>query len=305
MAEFRWNVQPYSMMSEMIENYTQVVISATRNKAEQRAAEAREWMFNNAPWQDRSDVMRAAAVKRGVIVPARSARESLSVTPVVNGNAEKHYQGLVSKARKSDEKLLRDINRQRGVKNRVENRPPSRQLQPRTSLYKKQSQLAGIEQRIRAFRGPIVELRFSHGEDIWYAIWLEVAHGGRFSIIDRAIAHWGDILMRDIKQIANLQQFSIELGPTQTPEEMFESHVAMMRRLGDYELWSPERQARQRANRIRWRKYKQERETYLREHEAGLRRAEEREEAERQRRREREFLSQTGGILSFSKNRGR
>ena len=50
----------------------------------------------------------------------------------------------------------------------------------------------------------IARLVFAHGADIPYAIWLELAHQGRYAIIAPAIDYWGPILMRDVQGLINL-----------------------------------------------------------------------------------------------------
>lgn len=52
--------------------------------------------------------------------------------------------------------------------------------------------------------GVLTELVFSHGEDVPYAVWLEIAHAGQYAIIAPAIDYWGPKLMQDIQRIVNL-----------------------------------------------------------------------------------------------------
>lgn len=313
MAEFRWNVQPYQFLSELTNNYTRVVIGATRSKGLERAAEAEEWMKNNAPWRDRSEFLRSrirqayAEGRTEVEVPARHAREALSVTPVEDPNTKRHYDALVEQAKKADIELLKATNIAREAAN--VGRSPSKMLKPLEKLPKSRSRAATIEREIRVLRGPIMELRFSHGKDIWYARWLEIAHGGRWGIISRAVGHWGEILNRDIQRIANLVQFNITSSEELiTEEQRFAEHVEAKNRFyaesgsaRQYEPWSEEQAMRVRESRRRYARAKRAE----REMAAAQIRAMEtvnRLEAEEARRK---FASQTGGFYNPNKGKRR
>lgn len=63
---------------------------------------------------------------------------------------------------------------------------------------------AGLHVQVKESPGVLAELIFSHGENVPYAIWLEVANQGRFGIISKAIDHYGPIFMRDMQRIMNL-----------------------------------------------------------------------------------------------------
>lgn len=63
---------------------------------------------------------------------------------------------------------------------------------------------AGLHVDVLESPGVLAELVFAHGEDVPYAVWLEIANGGRYAIIAPAIDYWGPILMRDIQRIVNL-----------------------------------------------------------------------------------------------------
>lgn len=48
----------------------------------------------------------------------------------------------------------------------------------------------------------IGSIRLAHG--VPYGLWLEIAHGGRWAIITKAIDHWGPIVWKDMQRMMNL-----------------------------------------------------------------------------------------------------
>jgi hypothetical protein len=63
---------------------------------------------------------------------------------------------------------------------------------------------AGLHVDVLESPGVLAELVFSHGENVPYAVWLEIANGGRYAIIAPAIDYWGPRLMQDVQRIVNL-----------------------------------------------------------------------------------------------------
>lgn len=63
---------------------------------------------------------------------------------------------------------------------------------------------AGLHVDVNEAPAVLAELVFSHGEDVPYAVWLELAHGGKYAIIAPAIDYWGPRLMQDVQRIVNL-----------------------------------------------------------------------------------------------------
>jgi hypothetical protein len=59
---------------------------------------------------------------------------------------------------------------------------------------------AGLNARVEG-DGGIGTIVLSHGDDIPYAIWLEIANGGRFAIIAQAIDVFGAKLMDDLQKM--------------------------------------------------------------------------------------------------------
>lgn len=63
---------------------------------------------------------------------------------------------------------------------------------------------AGLSVKVEEAPGILAELIFSHDPDLDYTLWLEIANGGKYAIIAKAIDVWGPILMRDMQRIMNL-----------------------------------------------------------------------------------------------------
>lgn len=63
---------------------------------------------------------------------------------------------------------------------------------------------AGLHVDVNQAPAVLAELTFAHGEDVEYAVWLEIANGGRFAIIAPAVDYWGPRLMQDVQRIVNL-----------------------------------------------------------------------------------------------------
>lgn len=63
---------------------------------------------------------------------------------------------------------------------------------------------AGLHVDVLESPGVLAELVFAHSEGVPYAVWLEIAHGGRFAIIAPAIDYWGPRFMQDVQRIVNL-----------------------------------------------------------------------------------------------------
>lgn len=64
---------------------------------------------------------------------------------------------------------------------------------------------AGLHVDVLESPGVLAELVFSHGNDVPYGVWLELAHGGSYGIISKSIDYWGPRLMQDVQRIMNLQ----------------------------------------------------------------------------------------------------
>lgn len=62
----------------------------------------------------------------------------------------------------------------------------------------------GLHVDVMESPGVLVELVFSHDDNLDYPVWLEIANGGRFAIIAPAIDHFGPIFMADLQRIVNL-----------------------------------------------------------------------------------------------------
>ncbi len=293
-ADFKWKVQPYRFLTELKEEYTRTVLIATRASGERLAKEGEQWMKQNAPWRDRSEDERAREIETGWLSPSTPhAREGLFVKLVDDKEGRNAYQSALASAKNQDALQIDKINEQRKEeRNRrkrkaTENRDsviedgvvsyesarkafrkaqkrirtmPS--LRPISKLPKSRSAAAAVQRKERGFLTPLVEIRFSHGRDIPYAVWLEIAHGGRWGIISKAIGHFKPKLMAEIKKISTLVQYRDSLQmPVEgsSPEERFARHVANENRYRaqsgepEYKPWSAEEQASKRKNQARYR----------------------------------------------------
>ena len=244
-CSFQWNVQPYAKVSELANRYTQTIMSTTIYRAQSRATEAQAWMRSNAPWIDRTSIERRVARDYGQKFGERNARESLTVRANVNPNEVRKQEAARTKGIRADIKSLKteNINRE------------ARGLAPRAAVPRYRSAALEAGREIIRVNGPIVELKFEYKYDpaeynVPYAVWLEIAHGGRWGIISKAINHWSPILVNDLKQLANLKQSGYTFSEeTVGEEEIFQAYVAEENRVRDifgqptYEPFDPLRKA--------------------------------------------------------------
>lgn len=261
-----WNVQPYRWMSELDANYTKGVLIVTRKAAKETAKEMEQWMKANAPWRDRSEEERE---RRGVKTP--HARESLTAFVVYDPEDVKFEKSEIAEAMNRDFDVIAELNEnqklkrekaynrvrilrsegQRGAANRLKrNISTQRQYQyyNRKNLPKKYSHVATIEKWLKGQVAPFVEIHIQYDRDVTYARWLELAHGGRFSIIGRTMQQFFPKFMARVRSNMNLVQFrdTWQLDEPVSPEERFAEHVRMannyLRGEGrpDYRPWSPE-----------------------------------------------------------------
>lgn len=219
-----WNVQPYRLLSELRQEYTQFTLATSRTEAEKLAGEAQEWMRENAPWKDRTQEERDKARSRKGFP---SARSQLRVRVLYDAQEQAAYKAGFSQAARQDSQTIERVNREmysRALQNLVTEKGalgvPRTQTQRKafvkqyegqtiSRLPKSQSAMHAFQQQWRKTRIPFVELRFEHGREdvIPYGIWLEIAHQGRYNIIKRSLDHWGPILMRRLQPLVNLKQF--------------------------------------------------------------------------------------------------
>lgn len=199
---FEWSDQPYRWLYEKRDNYTQAIIGTTRYHAIQVREEGEAWMKEHAPWKDKNiyegDRLRFRA---------GNAREHLAV--------ELRFTGEVSK-----ELAMRLEVGQAAARYEAPRGGKRAAVAART---------AEITKAFVAKQELIVELLFRHGseKEVPYAIWLEVAHGGRYGIISRATEYWGRKMLGRIHSFMNLKQFRKEVGVQPvTHAEAFKEYMA-------------------------------------------------------------------------------
>jgi hypothetical protein len=85
-----------------------------------------------------------------------------------------------------------------------------------------------FDKEYRSQRMPVVSLTFGYGKNVPYAVFLEIANGGRYAIIGPATERYADKFFNDVRRIANLKQFRdrIIFGEQTTPEQRFEEYTA-------------------------------------------------------------------------------
>lgn len=100
---------------------------------------------------------------------------------------------------------------------------------PIRKLQESESNVPAFEKAFKKDLRLIGNIKFHYNKYRKYAIWLEVANGGRFGIINRALQYWSAKLHQDIKTISNLKQFSITIGHdvthASTQSEQFEEYA--------------------------------------------------------------------------------
>lgn len=229
-----WDVQPYAEVTKLVQNYTNAQVIGTRRHVAKVAEEATEWMRKNAPWKDRPEDVRQAirdrrkrlgdpeTIGRGPskikFVPDLHAREALVARALDPYSARRARDKLRSNLKAADRATLRSDNERR--------ESAGRKLL--TSVPKSRSALASFESQIDPYIGPIAQLEFTYDEDagIWYAIWLEIAKGQRYSIIGKAVQHWQPKLEARLRSNMNLVQYQgITFGETTSQSEIFQQHV--------------------------------------------------------------------------------
>lgn len=262
---FQWSVQPYRFLYELRDRYTQTVIAAGRKKAYEHAEQAEEWMKQHAPWTDRTEEEREQeALKDPHRVPyPLGARAGLRVRVIeVEGESTAFKKGMDA-AKKADRLALGQVNATRkntlhdiGIRTRsaVKSGEISRQQGSEiytaakakyarlTRLPASRSAVSQFQKQFFSQRTPILAIRFSHHPRVWYAIWLEIAKGGRWGIISKAQEHWGKKFFAEVRRIANLKQYRerIAYGPAPSPKQEFDEYVALQSAKNNkpYEQWS-------------------------------------------------------------------
>lgn len=237
----------------------------TRNKSAQMAKDATAWMRSNAPWQDITQ--RARKGLRAFVIPADSMQSDT-------------FKDEMARARNADDMLMDELNtvirqhRQAAYLKVVNLRHQGKmaeakqfrkkvrkqkQYRTRSRVPVGKSMVSKLNRKKAGFLTPLVDVKFTHNARLPNVVWLEIAHGGRYGIISKAIEYWSPKFMTEVKRIANLKQYrdQLVLGEvsTQTAEEAFERHVAAQtldRSFDDrspYQPWSRERRIRRKVRR--------------------------------------------------------
>jgi len=235
MTGFEWDVQPYRWLDEMRNAYTETVIATTKYMMDEQAAEATQWMRQNAVWTDRDPRTRVRQDGRN----HQSARKGLvAEVQYTEKETDAHTFGL-NVAKNLDAHLLNKINAQRKKDSDARDKQSQEKANdkalsiahrrglsadevkpvhikssyiPVSKLQSSESHIPAFERQFRKDFRLIGTVKFHYNKYRTYAIWLEVAHGGRFGIISRALQYWGAKMKTEIKRIANLKQFQKQLS---------------------------------------------------------------------------------------------
>lgn len=291
---FKWNVQPYQLKKDIVNEYANAVIVATRKTALKEVKGMEDWMKQNAPWTDRTEEEREKAGVPESGVPARvglyayvddfsdsehqEARKAYIKEAETRADAVRQgrllealeakkrkisagYEPDFDKALESWRKQGLDIEQQIGLRetqaSAIRNLDKVTLTQGEMNKVKRprvdKSGLKDIDAQFRGQRLPIVALKAGYSKNTSYAVWLEIANGGRYSILDRAMQKYADRLFNQVISIANLKQFrdKIAFGDVLTSEQRFEKHAAAYEaRTGRaYEPWQSTRKKRREGRR--------------------------------------------------------
>lgn len=231
MTGFEWDVQPYRWLEDMRNNYTETVIATTKYKMGEQSKEATAWMQQNAVWTDRTPDERTRQDGRN----HQSARKGLKAdVEYTEKERDIARLGLI-KAKNLDLLLLNKINAQRKQEAEASDKKKIERMEenyarlaygrgitkgddetrfrvkssyiPISKLQPSQSHLPEFSRQFHKDFRLIGTIKFHYNKYRTYAIWLEVANGGRFGIISRALQYWSAKMNTEIKRIANLKQF--------------------------------------------------------------------------------------------------
>lgn len=226
-----WNEQPYQLISELEQRYTQVLMSGTTRMLNQLAPEIETWMKQESIWQDQTGQARGSLQARVIQGPQTMSNPK--------------YERGMAVAEQRDVKELSKINLGRKSGLTWGSRQPLMQVPRGKSSVAAFQGKFGHLQTIPAKPALIGTIRLGYGDepgDVEHAIWLEIAKQGRYAIIARAIDYWGHKLSQRLKQVAHLVQFeeaSLSYGDIVSPEQQFKDYVAAQERFGGAGSYKP------------------------------------------------------------------
>lgn len=294
---FQWSQEPYRWLYQVAEHYTSAVITAGRKKAYEHAKEAEDWMKANAPWTDRTEIERQIASyadqrlkrKRHSVPMPFGARKGLTARVTSEAKANSDYERGLRQAKAAEaalhsaradqraktiqglsETILSRVGTGEGKITQSRANNLIRDLKanyPLVHISKRESPVAQFEKAWRSDQIPVVEVTFRHHPRIWYARYLELANGGRYSIIDKTVDRYARKFFAEVKRLANLKQYRdrIAMGPEVSSGQVF-AGVAGEESADTgraYEPWSEAKRQR-RSERRKYYDYDKAREWYLR-----------------------------------------
>lgn len=199
LSDIQWNVNPYKYLEQLRDAYQVAVVSAVRKGAYELAPEIETWMKENAPWHDRPEAQRVKE-NRGHHPHARATLKAEVIEPLTDLEVGIR-EGELTRARTKDIAALKNLNEQRKLQNRI----------PLKSLPKNVSSVAAVTAAWKKKDPQVYKIRmyYSNPEAVPYGIWLEIAHGGRYNILARATAYWGQKFENKIRSYANLRNIGV------------------------------------------------------------------------------------------------
>lgn len=211
---YRWNIpdQRY-FLQDLREAFTQQVLSAAAGQANALAEEATQWMRQNASWNDVDVWVKS---QRGGPKKRRGPNDREDYRFFPAGNARRHLVAEVTRFTKEEMKWRTALDRQAAMENtealESENRARARAGKKPLQRLQKKWLKPGAPEDKRLF----LTITLKHGDEnvVPYAIWLEIAHQGRYSILDKATYMFADKFANSIKRLRNLKQFQGANLPT-------------------------------------------------------------------------------------------
>jgi hypothetical protein len=212
-AAFTWQL-PEGMhaIEDLRILYTNASFQVINRLADRYAGEATTWMKQNAPWRDRNpEAFAKAKIKNSDLKHARSqlrarvvrySKSDLEKQDRMRDTLYNRTEAIKDKYNRLLETISTDIFKDPNEKEVFQTGGIRR------SANKKNRRITNTLPEAMTPREPALnydvpfaEIVFEHGNRwaVPHSIWLELAHGGRYGIISRAVEYWGNKFIRGIQ----------------------------------------------------------------------------------------------------------
>jgi hypothetical protein len=214
-SAFRWEV-PEGMHSimELRELYTKASFQVIDRLANDYAKEGTVWMKANAPWRDRgaaafarakmnnSDLKHARSQLRAYVV--RFSEQQIAEQDRIRDTLASRTRTIKNKYNKLLNILGTDIFEDPNEKEVFQTggiKRSAKKTNKRITETLPDAMIPREPSAIFDYDSPFTEIRFEHGSRraVPHSVWLELAHGGRYGIISRAVEFWGNKFIRGIQ----------------------------------------------------------------------------------------------------------